>query len=148
MDKATFLSKIRKSGPNKCWVWKGKILPSGHGRYTRRDQMAHRVSYQLHKGKIPKGKLLRHTCDNPPCVNPRHLVPGTIKQNVQDRVSRGRQIHGSKIGTSKLKEAQVKSIRSTYSKGGTSQSAIAEKYHVSQPTVGLITRGVQWKDEA
>lgn len=51
---------------------------------------AHRVSYALANGTLPKASVVRHTCDNPPCVNPAHLLAGTQKENMADRKARKR----------------------------------------------------------
>lgn len=69
-----------------CWVYRGKKNDSGYGVYN--DQRVHRVMYSEMVGPIPDGKLLRHTCDNPPCLNPDHLIPGTDKDNSDDKLSR------------------------------------------------------------
>jgi len=62
-------------------------------------------------GEIPKGKVLRHTCDNKLCINPEHLIIGTYKDNTNDMVQRGRARHpkGSQCG--KLTERVVQEIR-------------------------------------
>lgn len=58
--------------------------------------LAHRLSWEwTHKQKIPKGKLVRHRCDNRLCINPEHLLLGTQQDNIMDMVGRGR--HGNSI---------------------------------------------------
>ena len=53
--------------------------------------------YRLNKGKIPDGHIIRHTCDNPPCINPDHLISGTMKDNSMDMVKRGRSTKGTRL---------------------------------------------------
>lgn len=51
---------------------------------------ASKISYIAHKGSVPEGMVVMHTCDNPPCVNPDHLTLGTWRDNTQDSISKGR----------------------------------------------------------
>ncbi|WP_369811150.1 HNH endonuclease signature motif containing protein [Hymenobacter mellowenesis] len=80
---------IRQEG---CWKWLAATTKGGYGRFKvgKFLAMAHKVSYQFINGPIPEGLLVRHTCDNPTCVNPAHLELGTQKDNMQDRIIRGR----------------------------------------------------------
>lgn len=79
-----------------CWFWIGSYWPSGYGyiRYTEngkiRHQPAHRYIYELYKEKIPKELDACHTCDNPSCVNPEHIWPGTPSDNMKDAYRKGR----------------------------------------------------------
>lgn len=88
-----------------CWVWNKRIDKYGYGKisvkYAQRhgnkaydSMIASRVSYVAHKGEIPDGMLVCHTCDNRACVNPDHLYIGTAKDNYNDMVERGRSIKG------------------------------------------------------
>lgn len=78
--------------PTGCLEWQGVRSHKGYGQMThvRRCLRVHREVYRLTHGGIPEGYVVRHTCDNPPCCNPDHLVAGTQKQNVADREARGR----------------------------------------------------------
>lgn len=78
-----------------CWEWRGARNGHGYGlvslhREGVKAARAHRVVYESRRGPIPRGAVLRHSCDNPPCVNPDHLKPGTHKQNMEDMAARGR----------------------------------------------------------
>ena len=67
-------------------------MEAGYGRFNfnSKEYSAHRVSWIIHNGKIPADMCILHTCDNPPCVNPKHLWLGTLKENSQDMVRKGR----------------------------------------------------------
>lgn len=78
-----------------CWEWKGHRDDAGYGTFQAsrlgfESTRAHRVMYEHFVGPIPDGLLVRHTCDNPPCVNPDHLIPGTALDNALDMIERGR----------------------------------------------------------
>lgn len=55
-----------------------------------KSRSTHRLAYEAWVGPIPEGMLIRHTCDTPLCINPDHLIPGTHRDNMQDRLERGR----------------------------------------------------------
>lgn len=76
-----------------CWIWIGRCKASGYGRIgigRNRQFMAHRVSWELHRGPIPAGKYVCHKCDTPACVNPDHLFLGSAEDNAKDRESKAR----------------------------------------------------------
>ncbi len=103
--KQKFISKINKT--EICWLWaKGKV--NGYGAFYIDTQFypAHRMSYMLFNGPIPANKVVRHICDNPACVNPKHLILGSMADNSLDAVKRNRG-----IGNQKLNEEAVKVIK-------------------------------------
>ena len=148
-----FWSKVDKTGD--CWIWKGCIIPNGYGQFwlNGRMQNAHRVSWELTNGPIPKGLEILHKCDNPPCVNPSHLWAGTQTENQQDSIRKGRFVRGVKNGHNKLTPEQVLEIRKTYIKNTSSrkghplpfsQRTLAKKFHVSRGTITCILKGRAW----
>jgi hypothetical protein len=85
-----FLSKIEKT--DTCWLWTGAQIPKGYGMFWYGGKLgyAHRYSYLVYKGIIPKELHVCHTCDNPSCVNPEHLWLGTNLDNRLDSKTKGR----------------------------------------------------------
>lgn len=70
-------------GFDACWFWQPKPNKQGYGvlRHGGRMQYAHRFVYEYLREPIPKGRVLHHTCEEPRCVNPKHLVPLTVQQH-------------------------------------------------------------------
>jgi hypothetical protein len=129
---------------NGCWEWVGYFGSGGYGMMSRngKNARAHRVSYEAYKGSIPKGMVIRHTCDNPACINPDHLVLGTQQENVADRESRNRRnVKGEQIGTAKLSEADVVNIRMS----NESLDVLADRYNVDRSNIWMIKAGKSWK---
>jgi hypothetical protein len=126
-----------------CWLWIGH-LSSGYGQLTNKHWKdligAHRASWLLHKGEIPDGLVVCHKCDTRSCVNPDHLFLGTCKDNMVDAASKGRMARGSRNGSSKLSEPDIRAIRAS----GESIRGLARKFNVSQRTIQFIVRGVTW----
>ena len=83
-----FWSKVTKT--DSCWLWTGGTR-AGYGLFRLRNKMwsAHRLSYAIHTGDVGNHRV-RHTCDNPPCVNPAHLLLGSDKDNSDDKMVRDR----------------------------------------------------------
>ena len=130
-----------------CWIWLGHRDKRGYGRMylNRRQGFAHRYIYQHFKGGLRDDQLLRHTCDNPPCVNPDHLIPGTDADNARDMVERGRSARGTKHRAAKLTESQVMEMRRTYAAGEASQADLARQYGLTPTPVSQLLRGITWK---
>lgn len=92
--------RVRKGGPDDCWVWTDYIDRGGYGIFSikHRNKKAHRVAWELVNGPIPDGMLVCHKCDNPRCVRPSHMFLGTTQDNMRDRNSKGRQAKGLRNG--------------------------------------------------
>lgn len=109
-----FFSRVKVDEKTGCWNWTGTPSPDGYGliggeiggvRYAPAGTrlLAHRVSWIIHNGAIPEsdayhGTVVRHSCDNRLCVNPKHLMLGTQADNVQDMLDRGRKVSGTPSG--------------------------------------------------
>lgn len=130
-DSLLFYTHVTPSG---CWEWAG-TRHNGYGRFA--GVAAHRLAYETWVGHIPDGLLIRHKCDNPPCINPEHLETGTDQDNMDDRQKRGRTASGPRHGFSKLDEDAVRAIRSAYS-SGRSMRSIAREYGVHHATVSNV----------
>ena len=142
-----FWPKVDMRGTDECWVWKtGKDVRFYPQFWTgKKTEPAHRVSYRLSKGPIPKGAVVMHSCDNMRCVNPAHLSVGSHLDNALDKIAKGRHnpvhLHGSASGMAKLDEETVLRIRAD---AGTNDE-LAKKYCVSQTTIWLILNRKTWK---
>lgn len=85
-----------------CWLWKGPLSRYGYGRFTggpkggRRRMPAHRVSCAVQHGGLIDNLCACHKCDNPACVRPDHLFPGTDHDNIKDMVSKKRHQFGDR----------------------------------------------------
>lgn len=96
------LKHCDKRGPDECWPWTGTMRNNGYGaiRFQRIEMVATRAVMTAIHGPIPGDLIVCHKCDNPPCVNPKHLFIGTYRDNVLDMLAKGR---GNHRGGGKLK---------------------------------------------
>lgn len=134
-----------------CWLWTG---PTGSGRPRlmpergQRDRLAYRLTYELLVRPIPQGVVLCHRCDQPLCVNPAHLFPGSQSDNVRDMWQKGRgdqtglQRHGkgSEHKFAKLTEDDVRLIR----RDPRSHRDVARDYGVSKTSISYIRLRKTW----
>lgn len=171
-----FYSKKRKAG--ECWEWAGPTNLQGYSSLSLNDESrsgrksvisGHRYSYIKHKGEIPKGLLVMHSCDNPCCVNPDHLSVGTWADNNRDRSLKNRS--GSRVFSDDEKRRyskmfggennpnalltmdQAREIRSLPMRGGNGRGSghtvkeVANMYGVSASTIKSILSGSSYKDD-
>ena len=142
-----FMNNVDKT--SSCWLWTGALGRGGYGRATaargkkNRSELAHRLSHKLFKGPIPKGMFVCHTCDNPRCVNPDHLWLGTRQDNVDDMVSKGRSLRGTRNPHARLNPQQVREIRRRVAEGE-NRKDIQEEYGIAPSTLHSIIKRVSW----
>lgn len=128
-----------------CWLWTGAVDDCGYGRIAvnKINRTAHRISWLLHKGDIPKNMCVCHVCDVPSCVNPNHLFLGTHASNMKDRDEKGRGYvpHGTQHGKCKLNETEVINIFND----PRHRTEIANDYDITKENVTAIKSGRTWK---
>lgn len=149
-----FKGKISLPDQNGCMNWLAAKHLKGYGAFTNRSfntRIAHRIAWILEHGEIPKGLLVCHSCDNPACVNVKHLWLGTAKDNSQDMVKKNRGNlkkgirfkHAPFRPNSKLTEDQVTEIRKRIKKGETMVS-LGKEFNISDRTINEINSGYIW----
>jgi len=140
------VDKLTETG---CWHWTAALV-RGYGKTSvhidgrKRQVFAHRVAWELTRGKIPDGLLALHRCDNPRCVNPDHLFLGTHKDNVADMHSKLRGQHGERHWKSKLSEDQVREIRRRFS-SGEPKRGLARAFGMDKSTIKGIVERLLWR---
>lgn len=143
---AEFWSRAERDG--ECLIWTRSRTGRGYGsfRVNGENAPAHRLSYQLTKGPIPDGLVVRHTCDRPACIEPRHLLIGTTLDNMRDKYERGRAAHphGGQHYRTRLTEETVVEMRMLRAAGVAAQD-IARRFGLSRSATSAICTGVQWR---
>lgn len=100
-----FLDHVSPEPNSGCWIWTSSASGSNgsiYGKFTmkwmgeKKNVSAHRASWRLFHKRYPGKKIVRHKCDNSLCVNPDHLELGTLKDNSQDCLKRGRNFWANK----------------------------------------------------
>lgn len=119
-----FFDKVCQPANKKaCWFWTGATRGGYGWIYAVRtdgklERNAHRISWEIHNRKFfPSSLVARHSCDNPPCVNPEHITPGTGSENAMDAVSRNRWTGKSGQRQTTCKRGHLAS-ENTYEHGG------------------------------
>lgn len=142
-----FMAYVSPEPNSGCWLWDGSYSTTGYGQFSigLRPKKAHRVSWLLHRGPIPKGSFVLHRCDNPACVNPEHLEIGSHRKNMDDMRQRGHARGGRPgIGNPKITEQQAAEIRRRYENGET-YAGLAAAYGLrSKNSIANIVRGITW----
>ena len=125
-----------------CVNWTKAKNKAGYGVTWANNKWAyaHRIVVDAKKGEI-----VRHTCDNPSCVNPKHLIKGTAKENSADMVNKQRQAWGEKAARSELTGHDVLAIRALYFSGKSSRE-VAKMWGISKTNVLDIWNRKIWKN--
>jgi hypothetical protein len=140
----------------RCWIWLGGYYSTtgtvAYGRFANgrhNSWGAHQVSYAIHKGVIPPGMCVLHSCDNPRCVNPAHLRLGTRSENTLEMVQKGRHRFGAHQGEhnggARLTEAQVIAIRARHATKAATYAELASEYGIGKTMVWRIVRRFAWR---
>lgn len=143
-DRLVFKTKRRATG---CIEFLGHITDRGYGQINLGNnvrQLAHRTSYRLFVGEVPKGLRVLHRCDNPICVHPAHLFVGTAKDNSQDMVRKGRSAFGERSAAAKLTDRKVFAIR-RHLDAGMSQAELGRRFGVSNTSIKHIAHRDTWR---
>lgn len=136
-----FWAKIEKRADG-CWVWLGAPNKDGYGAYQAGEyRYAHRFAWEERHGKIPKGIVVCHHCDNRLCCNADHLFLGTHADNVADKVRKGRQAKGTQNGRTKLTEDAVRLIFADERAVG----VLAREHAVDPRAIRAIKNGETWR---
>lgn len=143
-----FWSRVDVKNEDECWNWTGAKTDRNYGVYAPLPGVllrTHRVAYALHNGSIDDALFVCHTCDNPPCCNPKHLFLGTPKDNNHDMIKKGRSvvIYGEKNHFSKLTAEQVRAIFQDQRMN----REIAKDYNVSSSLISMIRQRRIWAAE-
>ncbi len=172
-----FWRKVNRCVADECWNWLGAKTGNGYGAFKAHGKTmpAHRFSYEVGCANIPVNALVCHHCDNPICVNPKHLFIGTHGDNMRDMRSKNRNITGDKHfsrlfperlargdrhglrlhpecvargernGNAKLDSDDVRKIRKAIADGGASQRDIAKRFNVTKHVVSKIKLLKSWR---
>lgn len=148
-----------------CWLWQRSKDSKGYGAvYVPHRMSAHRASYELTFGPVPKGKSVCHTCDNPACINPDHLWLGSHAENMADMKAKGRSskppVHtgdkhwrskypekvakGEAVTNAKMTNEKVIKLRLDYVAGVPKQELVS-RYGCTQSSISDYIGGRSWK---
>ena len=151
-----FRKKFKELSAGECWNWDAYKDVDGYGCFYPAGEAwrAHRYAWRLEYGRIKRDLLVCHTCDNPSCVNPSHLFQGSFKDNMQDKLKKGRHrcgegvpsLHrGEKHHSSKVTIEAVLEIRKLYSLGGISFANLGARFGLKGAATRDIVRRETWR---
>lgn len=140
--------KMQYKEVGECWEWIGAVEKDGYGVFQGAVlgimyHRAHRFSWAFHtQSRIPKGMFICHSCDNPRCVNPAHLWMGTLRENYEDMVRKGRRStqRGENSHRAKLTEEEAKQILLD----PRPYAEIAATFRVARSTITSVKNRESW----
>ena len=149
-----FLRYVEVDDDAACWPWRGSRLaspglPYGRMKIGNVDFKAHRLAWEIANARpVPAGLWVLHACDNPPCVNPRHLRAGTPLDNIRDAMERRRHAAFRQKGegnhASRLTDSDVREILRREA-AGARLIDIADDIGISPANVSVIVAGKTWR---
>lgn len=134
-----------------CILHEGSKDRKGYGyrKIQGKTVKAHRLAYAKKIGvsvfDLPSSTIVRHTCDNPSCIEPTHLLGGTHNDNMKDMVDRGRSLTGERINTAVLTEALALQILSEYTGAYGQRNQLAKKYGLNHNVVYRLIARETWR---
>lgn len=138
MDPVRYFAANSRQMESGCVLWTGPLKGACYGQSPTRfggGRYAHRAVYELHKGRIPEGMTVIHSCDNPRCINPAHLSVGTQLENVRDMDRKGRRVArgapNERNSACTISDEKVLQIRAAFNSGH-SASELARDFGVDR----------------
>lgn len=140
---------------DKCWLWIGPLYRHGYGQVNTKEHghgYAHRISWELNRGKIPKRLNVLHKCDVKNCVRPSHLFLGTQLENIHDCMKKGRFKHARGVdnGNTKLTPQIVRYIRKNcirvkQGRPGSNVKRLAKRFGVTVQLISRVAARTAWR---
>jgi hypothetical protein len=146
------LESINDWSPTECVLWPFSTNGGSGGRYPQVNidgrvlRVTRYVFAELAGRPLARGEVIRHSCDEPRCVNGWHFSTGSQFDNVQDMLQRQRQACGERNGRAQLTEEQVRDIRALAREHDLRRDVafVARAYGVSPAALTLVLKGETW----